>query len=95
MTKFDDGKMHVFTPSGWWGDQILNFFAINYCLEKYKYSEVIIHTSKDVFNPHQGTFTPADGDIIKFWSTFKFVKGVLFDMNQRTMYEDAEKSQPT
>ena len=93
MNKFEDGKMHIFTPSGWWGDQILNFFAINYCLDKYNYSEVIIHTSKDVLNPHHDLFYPANGDIFKFWSTFKFVKGILFDMSQRTMYEDAAKSQ--
>lgn len=93
MSKFQDGKMHIFTPSGLWGDQILNFFAINYCLNKYNYSEVIIHTAKDVLNPHHDLFYPANGDILKFWSTFKFVKGIIFDMDQRTMYEDAGKSQ--
>ncbi len=90
--KLEDNNLHVFSPSGWWGDQILNLFSIKYCLDKENKDGVIIHTGKRVYNPHLKMYYPADEGIIKFWSTFKFVKGVLFDMDQSSMYEDAKKS---
>ena len=90
--KYEDGRLHIFTPSGWWGDQILNFYAIKYCLEKYEKSKVIIHASKRAYNPHLKEFIPMDQGILKFWSTFNFVEGILFDCDQETLYEDAEES---
>ena len=90
--KFEDGKMHIFTPSCWWGDQILNFYAIKYCLEKYKKSKVIIHTGKTALNPHLEMPFPCDQGILKLWSSFSFVEGILFDCRQSHLHKDARKS---
>ena len=53
---------------------------------------VIIHTAKDLFDTHHKRYICSDKNILKFWSTIKFVKGIIFDVDQRTLPTDAYES---
>ena len=92
MTKLDDQYLHIFTPAGMWGDQILNLFSSHYHMENMGKKGVIIHTGKDLFATHHHRYAPIESDILKFWTTFDFVKGILFDVDQRTLPQDANNS---
>ena len=92
MSKLEDNYLHIFTPSGMWGDQILNLFASHYHMQHMSKEGIIIHTAKEFYNPHHESFTPADKDILKFWTTFNFVKGIIFDVDQHTLPEDIQNS---
>ena len=53
---------------------------------------IIIHTAKDLFDTHHKRYVSTDKNILKFWSTFNFVKGIIFDVDQRTLPTDAQNS---
>tara|TARA_R110000824_G_scaffold395424_1_gene596048 strand:- start:7336 stop:8196 length:861 start_codon:yes stop_codon:yes gene_type:complete len=89
MTKIDDQYLHIFTPAGMWGDQILNLFASHYHMENMGKKGLILHTGKDLFATHHHSYAPIESDILKFWTTFDFVKGILFDVDQRSLPQDA------
>lgn len=75
-----------------WGDQILNLFSCYYHMQNMGKEGMVIHTAKEFYNPHHHSYTPADKDIIKFWTTFNFVKGILFDVDQRSLPTDIDQS---
>jgi len=92
LNKFDDNNIHIFTPSGMWGDNILNLFASHFHLKNQEKNKIIIHTGKKVYNPHFRNFSPADENLFQFWSSFKSVEGILFDVNQQSLNADADAS---
>jgi hypothetical protein len=92
LSKLEDNLLHVHSPCGFWGDQMLFLFSAYYHMESQKKDGVIIHTGKDLWNTHAGVYSPAQKNIFHFWSCFDFVKGIIFDMNQRSLNQDAEKS---
>jgi len=53
---------------------------------------IVIHTSKDLYNTHHKNYTNTEKDILKFWSTIDFVKGIFFDVDQRTLQDDGINS---
>jgi hypothetical protein len=88
VDKIQDQYLHIFSPTGMWGDQILNLFSSHYHMLNMGKKGIVIHTSKDLFNTHHKTYTNTEKDILKLWSTFNFVKGIFFDVDQRTLQED-------
>jgi len=93
MNKINDSYLHIFSPTGRWGDQILNLFAANYHMLNMNKDGLVIHTSKDLWDAHHKDFKTSEKDILKFWSTFTFIKGIFFDVDQRSLPQDAQKSQ--
>lgn len=46
--------------------------------------DVIIHTDTDAWAGVSRSWYHMDFDILRFWTTFSFVKGVIFDVSQRS-----------
>ena len=92
MDKIQDRYLHIFSPTGMWGDQILNLFSSHYHMLNMGKEGIVIHTSKDLYNTHHKNYTNTEKDILKFWSTIDFVKGIFFDVDQRTLQDDGINS---
>tara|TARA_R100001198_G_C5219405_1_gene202085 strand:+ start:126 stop:995 length:870 start_codon:yes stop_codon:yes gene_type:complete len=92
VNKIEDQYLHIFSPTGMWGDQILNLFSCYYHMVNTGKEGIIIHTAKDLFDTHHKRYVSTDKNILKFWSTFNFVKGIIFDVDQRTLPTDAQNS---
>ena len=92
MSKIEDQYLHTFSPTGMGADQILTLFSCHYHMLNMGKKGIIIHTSKDLFETHHDRFVNTEKDILKFWSTFEFIKGIIFDVDQRTLPTDAAVS---
>jgi len=92
VSKLGDQYLHIFSPTGMWGDQILNLFSSHYHMLNMGKEGVVIHTAKDLFDTHHKSYKNTETDILKFWSTFDFVKGIIFDIDQRTLPNDCYNS---
>jgi len=92
VRKIEDQYLHIFSPTGMWGDQMLILFSAYYHMLNMGKEGVIIHTAKDLFDTHHERYICTDKNILKFWSTLKFVKGIIFDVDQRTLPTDAHES---
>ena len=89
--KIDDGNFHMWSPSQFWGDQIC-FLTIGKRLAKGK--DIIIHTGKEAYywqvgdSPYGFNWQTMSHEILRFWTSFNFVKGIIFDISQRAPIED-------
>ena len=92
MSKLEDNLLHIHSPCGFWGDQMLFLFSAYYHMKSQKKDGLIIHTGKDLWHTHAGLYGPSQKDIFQFWSCFNFVKGIMFDMDQRDLNGNADKS---
>ena len=90
--KIDDPYLHIFSPTGMWGDQILNLFSSHYHMKNMGKEGLVIHTGKDLFDTHHHLYKTTTKDILKFWSTFNTVKGIFFDIDQRSLPQDVDNS---
>ena len=79
--KIDDGNFHVWSPSCFWGDQMFHLATAKRFADG---KNIIIHSDKEAWAGRTGTWSRMNFDILKFWMTFNFVKGVVFDVSQRS-----------
>tara|TARA_Y100000114_G_scaffold141165_1_gene146696 strand:- start:2464 stop:3324 length:861 start_codon:yes stop_codon:yes gene_type:complete len=91
MNKIKDPYLHVFFPTGLWGDQFLGLFSCHYHMKALGKQGIVIHTSRNLFDAHHKRYINTTADILKFWSTFDTIKSVHFDLDQRYLIEDVEK----
>ena len=88
--KIDDGNFHVWSPSCFWGDQIFHLVTAKRFADG---KNIIIHTSRDAWAGATQTWSHMNFDILKFWTAFNFVKGIVFDVSQRSFQlEDIVRS---
>lgn len=80
MSKIEDGNLHIWSPCCFWGDQMFNLMASRQLAPE---KNIVIHTWKDAWSGRTSSWHNIDYNILKFWASISFVKGIVFDMDQR------------
>jgi hypothetical protein len=53
---------------------------------------IVIHTWKDAWSGRSSSWHPIDYNILKFWASISFVKGIVFDMDQRNPIQTSSEN---
>ena len=78
--KIDDGCFHIWSACDFWGDQMFNLCAAKQLSSG---GDVVIHTDKLAWSGATSQWYKINHEILRLWSSFDFVKGIVFDLSQK------------